>query len=133
LERWGEGPVTLLGDAAHPMLTTLAQGAGTAIEDAVVLARALAGPAAADDPAGALRRYEDLRRDRTRAMVAESRRMSDLTQGDSPRRRLLREGYLRLVPRSVLTRRTAEALTFPATLAAEPARVRRELSPLERL
>ena len=36
--RWGEGAVTLLGDAAHPMLPFLAQGAAMAIEDAAVLA-----------------------------------------------------------------------------------------------
>src|SRR5262249_45951931 len=37
LRRWGDGPVTLLGDAAHPMLPYLAQGAAIAIEDAAVL------------------------------------------------------------------------------------------------
>ena len=36
--RGGAGPVTLIGDAAHPMLPFLAQGAGMAIEDAAVLA-----------------------------------------------------------------------------------------------
>ena len=36
--RGGVGPVTLIGDAAHPMLPFLAQGAGMAIEDAAVLA-----------------------------------------------------------------------------------------------
>src|SRR5205823_10363226 len=40
--RGGRGPVTLLGDAAHPMLPFLAQGAGMAIEDGAVLADALA-------------------------------------------------------------------------------------------
>ncbi len=39
---WSQGPVTLLGDAAHPMLQYLAQGAGQAIEDAVVLGAAIA-------------------------------------------------------------------------------------------
>jgi salicylate hydroxylase len=38
---WSKGRVTLLGDAAHPMLQYLAQGAGQAIEDAVVLGEAL--------------------------------------------------------------------------------------------
>ena len=41
LARWGKGPVTLLGDAAHPMLPYLAQGAAMAIEDAAVLAQRL--------------------------------------------------------------------------------------------
>src|SRR5262249_49368440 len=62
LVRWGKGAVTLLGDAAHPMLPCLAQGAAMAIEDAAVLAQRLAD--ARDDPAGAMRRYERQRRGR---------------------------------------------------------------------
>ena len=70
LGHWGEGRVTLLGDAAHPTLPFLAQGACMALEDALVLARCIeARPA---DPTWALRRYEDLRRDRTRAIVEGS-------------------------------------------------------------
>ncbi|MFD5547398.1 FAD-dependent monooxygenase, partial [Streptomyces goshikiensis] len=133
LERWGDGPVTLLGDAAHPMLTTLAQGAGMAMEDAVVLARALAEPMTGDDPARALRAYEERRRDRTRAMVAGSRRMSELTQGATPRSRLVRNAYFRFVPRRVLVRQTAQALTYPEDSATGSGSVQRELSPLERL
>jgi 2-polyprenyl-6-methoxyphenol hydroxylase-like FAD-dependent oxidoreductase len=60
---WGRGAVTLLGDAAHPMLPYLAQGAAMAIEDAAVVARVL--PERRDDPAGALRSYERQRRGRT--------------------------------------------------------------------
>jgi 2-polyprenyl-6-methoxyphenol hydroxylase-like FAD-dependent oxidoreductase len=60
--RWGEGPVTTLGDAAHPMLPFMAQGACQAIEDAAVLAACLRRPA---NPVRALRHYEDLRRERT--------------------------------------------------------------------
>jgi salicylate hydroxylase len=72
LARWGEGPVTLLGDAAHPMLPYLAQGAAMAIEDAAVLAQRLAQ--APDDPAGALRRYEHQRRARTTRVQRSARR-----------------------------------------------------------
>jgi salicylate hydroxylase len=64
LRRWGVGPITLLGDAAHPMLPFLAQGAAMAIEDAAVLASSLAR--SPDDIAAALRRYERSRRGRTR-------------------------------------------------------------------
>jgi salicylate hydroxylase len=72
LRHWGEGPVTLLGDAAHPMLPFLAQGAGMAIEDALVLARCLGeGP---DDIPAALRAYEDARRARTARVQQASRR-----------------------------------------------------------
>jgi salicylate hydroxylase len=56
LPRWTKGRVTLLGDAAHPMMPTLAQGAGITLEDAFALARHLdAQPA---DPAAALAAYE---------------------------------------------------------------------------
>ncbi len=61
--RGGEGPVTLIGDAAHPVLPFMAQGAGMAIEDAAVLAGFLG--ASRDDPADALRAYEGARRLRT--------------------------------------------------------------------
>lgn len=69
---WGRGPVTLLGDAAHPMLPFLAQGAAMAIEDAAVLARELAGSPA--DYASALRNYESERRPRTARVQREARR-----------------------------------------------------------
>jgi salicylate hydroxylase len=67
--RGGEGLVTLIGDAAHPVLPFLAQGAGMAIEDAAVLAGFLAEYR--DDPADALRAYEGNRRSRT-ARVREA-------------------------------------------------------------
>lgn len=63
LRQWSYGPVTLLGDAAHPMLPFFAQGAAQAIEDAAALARRLAGDRT--DPAAALRRYEADRIPRT--------------------------------------------------------------------
>ena len=70
--RGGVGPVTLIGDAAHPMLPFLAQGAGMAIEDAAVLADMLGKYI--DDPADALRGYEGARRLRTvRAQQASHR------------------------------------------------------------
>jgi salicylate hydroxylase len=69
---WGNGPVTLLGDAAHPMLPYLAQGAAAAIEDAAVLARALTEMPA--DPTGAARRYESERRQRTARIQRAARR-----------------------------------------------------------
>ena len=56
LVRWSKDRVSLLGDAAHPMMPTLAQGAGITIEDAFALAKHL--DAQADDPAAALSAYE---------------------------------------------------------------------------
>jgi salicylate hydroxylase len=69
---WGRGPVTLLGDAAHPMLPFLAQGAAMAVEDAFVLAGALAR--FTDDPARALRDYERHRQPRTARVQRAARR-----------------------------------------------------------
>jgi salicylate hydroxylase len=66
LDRWTVGRVTLLGDAAHPTLPMMAQGANMAIEDGVVLARCL--DAQGDAPA-ALQAYEAARRERTARLV----------------------------------------------------------------
>lgn len=62
LARWSEGRVALLGDACHPMLPFLAQGAVMAIEDAYVLAREVSR---AVDVAAALEAYEAIRKPRT--------------------------------------------------------------------
>ncbi|HSX93310.1 MAG TPA: FAD-dependent monooxygenase [Hydrogenophaga sp.] len=67
---WSKGRATLLGDACHPTLPFLAQGAMMAIEDGVVLAHCLA--ASPQDPAGAFRRYESLRQERTARIVRGS-------------------------------------------------------------
>jgi salicylate hydroxylase len=69
-----EGPVMLIGDAAHPMLPFLAQGAAMAIEDAAVLADHLA--AAPDDPAATMRRAARARRRRTARVQRAARRNS---------------------------------------------------------
>ncbi len=70
LQNWSTGAVTLLGDAAHPTLPFLAQGAAMAMEDGFVLARALA--AHRDDIAQALASYEAARVQRTSAIVRGS-------------------------------------------------------------
>jgi 2-polyprenyl-6-methoxyphenol hydroxylase-like FAD-dependent oxidoreductase len=69
--RRSKGPVTLLGDAAHPMLPFLAQGAAMAIEDAYVLAEQLGRRP--DQPAQAFRLYERRRARRTARVQAAAR------------------------------------------------------------
>jgi salicylate hydroxylase len=72
----GDGPVTLIGDAAHPMLPFLAQGAGMAIEDAAVVGAMLGKYI--DDPADALRAYERARRNRTARAQKASAKQADI-------------------------------------------------------
>lgn len=72
LERWSQGRVTLLGDAAHAMLPFFAQGAAQATEDAAVLARCLRGVAQEGVPQ-ALARYEGARRPRASQVQSMSR------------------------------------------------------------
>jgi salicylate hydroxylase len=70
LPAWSSGRITVIGDACHPMVPFMAQGACMAIEDAVVLGRALQGVERAD-VATALQRYQAARRSRT-ARVQEN-------------------------------------------------------------
>lgn len=73
LPQWSVGTVTLLGDACHPMLPFMAQGAGMAIEDAVVLGRALADASDRAQAGKALKAYEEARRERTAKIQIGSR------------------------------------------------------------
>ena len=68
-----QGPVTLIGDAAHPMLPFLAQGGAMAIEDAAVLAQCLGRE---EDTERALRAYEHARQRRVARAQREARRNS---------------------------------------------------------
>lgn len=70
MERWTVGRISLLGDACHPMVPMLAQGAVMAIEDGMVLARCL--EACRDAPEAGLLRYETLRLERTARAIRGS-------------------------------------------------------------
>ncbi len=70
LPEWSRGHATLAGDAAHPMLPFLGQGAAMAIEDAMLLARAIE---AANTIEEAFERYELARRERTTFVMLKSR------------------------------------------------------------
>lgn len=72
LQRWTRGRLALLGDAAHPMLPHLGQGANQAIEDAVTLAICLSG-SRTDAIPDSLHTYESIRRDRTGTVQQGSR------------------------------------------------------------
>ncbi|SEF20267.1 salicylate hydroxylase [Amycolatopsis pretoriensis] len=88
LRRWSHGPVTVLGDAAHPMFPFFGQGAAQSVEDAAVLARCLASPALA--PEEALRRYEALRMPRTTRLQEASHgraHVNHLPDGEEQRAR----------------------------------------------
>jgi 2-polyprenyl-6-methoxyphenol hydroxylase-like FAD-dependent oxidoreductase len=79
LPRWTDGHVALMGDAAHPMLPFLAQGAVMAIEDAYALGTLLARLPAPE----ALRKYEELRLPRATAIQLAARsRQAMMAGGD---------------------------------------------------
>ena len=73
LPRWSKGHITLLGDACHPMMPFMAQGAGMAIEDAVVLARNLANVGSPSQVEPALANYEAMRIERASRIQIGSR------------------------------------------------------------
>ena len=87
ITRWTKDRVTLLGDAAHPMLPFMAQGSAMAIEDAVVLGHALS---TCESTQQGLTAYENARRARTTWIVKQSRKATDLYQrltGDKTQQR----------------------------------------------
>jgi 2-polyprenyl-6-methoxyphenol hydroxylase-like FAD-dependent oxidoreductase len=102
LDTWGRGPVTLLGDAAHPMLPHAGQGAAQALEDAVALGAVLRD--AADPPAidTALRLYERVRAERTRKIVELARRNARMGSISGAAGCWLRDQVIRFVPQSVI-------------------------------
>lgn len=82
LETWTRGRVTLLGDAAHPMLPFMGQGAAQSIEDGWVLARCLA--ADRDDPPRGIRTYAARRREGAAALQTASRNAGGQLQLSDP-------------------------------------------------
>ncbi len=101
LEHWGRGPVTLLGDAAHPMTPNMGQGAGQAIEDGAFLAQALRSASDGDEPALALRAYEHQRIARANHFVVQSMRFGRLAQWESRALCWLRNTMVYMTPNSV--------------------------------
>ncbi len=97
VERWGHGRATLLGDAAHPMLQYMAQGACMALEDAVTLREAVR--ACDGDLAAGFRLYESKRVVRTARLVYSSREMGRIYHA---------QGVERLVRNSLWKDRTPE-------------------------
>ncbi|MEM9455120.1 MAG: FAD-dependent monooxygenase [Myxococcota bacterium] len=80
VKRWGEGRVTLLGDAAHAATPNMGQGACMALEDALILAQCLSG---SSDLVAGLRDYESRRIARANRIVARSWWTGKLFQLDS--------------------------------------------------
>jgi salicylate hydroxylase len=97
-KRWSKGRMTLLGDAAHPVLPYLAQGGALAIEDAAVLAGLLGGT---EDVPSALLRYEAIRKPRASRVQAAAR-----SNG-----RAYHLGFPLSVARDLMIRRSGAALT----------------------
>ena len=97
---WSRGRMTLLGDAAHPMTPNLGQGAGQALEDAVVLAASLRD---AETPEAALAAYEQERIRRTSPIVTRSRQLGRVAHAGG-RVAPVRDALFRLIPKRLQER-----------------------------
>jgi len=96
---WGRGRVTLVGDAAHPMLPHAGQGAAQALEDAVALGLVL------DDGSEvipALRRYEKVRARRTARIVRLSRNLSRVRTTENAAVAAVRAMAVQVMPSGIL-------------------------------
>ena len=92
---WGTGVVTLLGDAAHPVLPHTGQGAAQAMVDAVTLGRALTGGVPIEP---ALRAYERERRQKTARLLGQGRRTAAIMRTMNPVSCAVRELVIRMMP-----------------------------------
>jgi 2-polyprenyl-6-methoxyphenol hydroxylase-like FAD-dependent oxidoreductase len=100
VKSWSSGHVTLLGDAAHPMTPNMGQGAGQALEDAVVLAASLRD---AGTPEAGLKAYEQERIRRTTPIVTRSRQLGRLAHAGG-RVAPLRDALFRMIPKGLQER-----------------------------
>lgn len=120
-ERYAQGRVVLVGDAAHGALPTMGQGAATALEDGATLGR-LAGPAGAADLERALAEFDALRRPRCQSIARMARVMArvgcDLGGGWRQR---LRNSAFRLVPGRALVRSALGAVRWTPPEPLTPA------------
>jgi 2-polyprenyl-6-methoxyphenol hydroxylase-like FAD-dependent oxidoreductase len=98
---WSQGAVTLLGDAAHPLLPHTGQGAAQAIVDGVTLGRLLTGDVSVAD---ALRRYETERRPKTTALLHQGRRTARVMRMMNPVGCAVRDAAIRMLPAGTIAR-----------------------------
>jgi len=107
IERWHSGRVVLLGDAAHPMTPNLGQGAGQAIEDAVVLDECLAQATSIEE---ALTHYEQRRVARANGIVRASRQFGAIAQWSNPLAAWLRDRVMSLTPPAAAVRQARKLM-----------------------
>ena len=86
IKNWTKGRITLLGDAAHPMLQYLAQGGNTAMEDAVCLANQV--EATGRDYGAAFQKYQELRYLRTARVQLMARVFGEIYHASGVNREL---------------------------------------------
>jgi len=111
LKRWGHGRVMLLGDAAHPCTPNLGLGGCMALEDALVLAKSFAKEAS---PELALRRYESLRRERTRHVQQRSLLMGQIGQWENLLVAAGRQVVTGLLPAKIFERNLRRVYSYAA-------------------
>ena len=109
---WGDGRMTLLGDAIHPTTPNLGQGGCLAIEDAAVLAKCLEKHGVSEK---ALRAYERRRFRRTAALTRYSRYYGAVGQWENLWARALRRMALAVTPENLARRLTQSVYEYDAT------------------
>lgn len=96
---WGHGAITLLGDAAHPMVPYMGQGGCQALEDSIALGASMKEP---PHIAAGLRKYENLRKQRTANFVIQSRRSMNASMTRNPLFISIRDFIFGKIPSKVL-------------------------------
>ncbi|MNN33564.1 FAD-dependent urate hydroxylase [compost metagenome] len=100
LQQFAFGRIVLLGDAAHATTPNMGQGAGQAMEDAVVLSQCMELQSNFND---AFKMFEQKRLQRTRKIIEKSRQVGSVSQWSHPALISLRDSLLKLVPNSLMS------------------------------
>ena len=114
IDRWSLGNTTLLGDAAHPMLPFLGQGACAAMEDAVELGKAVAS---SHDAQQAIANYEAKRVSRTAGLVKGSRKAAKAALLPSAPGRRVRNALVSRLPARVRLRQLDQVIGSEGALS----------------
>lgn len=117
IEKWYQGNVCLLGDAAHATTPNMGQGACQAVESAMTLSLCLSEENTREK---AFERYQKMRKEKAVGVVKSSWRLGKIAQSSNPFTIFIRNVITRIIPKSVVEKQNRKLFTVDLKLKAKP-------------